>query len=160
MHFWVKLISFHRKLTTWIDRGQIGMNRLAVRHSFCLTADNKRLNNNVINCSMVYSTSYSRCHNGIETICHWQHHSIWTVDVTRKVGQETVVTQLYGYFCYFCSNVACCWPFLSTFLPSLKHPIFAVVFHVFCNLPVSLSQIFSVVFSRPSFLPCVQPVSV
>ena len=47
----------------------------------------------------------------------------------------------------------CCWPYLSTFLPPLPFfdtpsdnpPILPVVFLVFSNLLVSLSQIFSVI---------------
>ena len=60
----------------------------------------------------------------------------------------------------------CCWPFLSTLLLPLPFsdlsshhpPILTVVFLVFCNVFVSLSQIFSAI-SSLSFLPCVQGCS-
>ena len=60
----------------------------------------------------------------------------------------------------------CCWPFLSNFLFLLPflglssgNPlILAMVFLGFCNLLLSLSQLFSVI-SHLSFWPCVQPIS-
>ena len=62
-------------------------------------------------------------------------------------------TPLYGYFCMF-FIATCFWHFLSTFLPPLPYfldvfshnpLILPEVFLVFCNLLVSLSQIFSMV---------------
>ena len=55
-------------------------------------------------------------------------------------------------FLLFSSIAPGCWPFLSMFLPPLPFlclsshnpPILAVVFFIFCNLLVSLSQFFSV----------------
>ena len=56
--------------------------------------------------------------------------------------------------------IFCCWPFLSTFLPlpfsalsSHDPPILAVAFIVFCNLLVSLSQLFSVISRLSIILP-------
>ena len=57
-----------------------------------------------------------------------------------------VVTPLYDYFCINKILGPCCWPFLSTFLPSLPFlelsshnpPISAVFFLVLCNCLASL----------------------
>ena len=56
----------------------------------------------------------------------------------------------------FPSTFLCLLPFLG--LSSDNPPILAVVLLIFCNIVVSLSQIFLVT-SRLSFLPCVQSIS-